>query len=100
MHGSDLTGYNFFKCRFFWEVRMMSFQKNAGSQRKGGVIYRIDDQNLAFDGYWYIGGDQPTYYSDPEHLITGILYKTPEGKFVMVFKSEDNNRFELYEFAK
>lgn len=100
MHGSDLTGYNFFKCRFFWEVRMMSFQKNAGSQRKGGVIYRIDDQNLAFDGYWYIGGDQPTYYSDPEHMITGILYKTPEGKFVMVFKSEDNNRFELYEFAK
>lgn len=99
---NGFNAYQYFKCRFFPEVKMWHFVKDAGSQRKRGEVYRINDLAMAFTGCWYIGGDEPTFFNDPEHLITGLLVKIAPDKMVMLFQKNDPDSFgyELYEFAK
>ena len=99
---NGFNAYQYFKCRFFPEVRMWHFEKNAGFQRKRGEVYRMNDLELAFTGCWYIGGDEPTYFNDPEHLIVGKLVKVAEDKLMMLFHTPNPDRFgyEIYEFAK
>lgn len=93
------VSYDFFNCRFYRENDELYFDKTSGSQRKWGLIGRIDDNNLAFTGCWYIGGDKKTYFHDEEHLQEGVIKKVAANKIIMVFR-KDNYGYEIYELAK
>lgn len=93
------VSYDFFNCRFYREDGELYFDKTSGSQRKWGLIGRINDNNLAFTGCWYIGGDKRTGFLDEEHLQEGVIKKVSSNKVMMLFKNDDRG-FEIYEIVK
>ncbi len=98
MKSDDVYTYNYFKCRFTWEVDNLFFEKTTGSQRKWGQLFRMNDYYINLTGCYYYEGDEITYYRDESKLVVGQLKKVAANKVVMLFRGKDG--FELYEFAK
>ncbi len=91
--------YDFFPCRFYLENDELYFHKTGGSQRKMGMMGRIDDYNLAFTGCWYIENNKPTGFTNEEFLIQGVAKKIAPNKLLMAFEKHGRG-YEIYEFVK
>ena len=91
-----ITRYSFFKCRFYYEGNTLWFDKISGSQRKIGELYRCSDQQIVFNGIWYIGNESKQW--DSQHRISGMMKKVAPGKIIILFN--DNGKYEIYDLSK
>lgn len=77
-------------CRFQREDNTMNFDKLGGAKHKWGVLFRKDDRHVMFAGCSYIAGAKKTFFNDKNLLTNGMMKKTTDGKFVMMFVGEEN----------
>jgi len=96
---SEIVADAIVPCRFQREDNTMNFDKLGGADRKWGVLFRKDDRHVMFAGCWYKAGAKKTFFNDKGHLANGMLKKTADNKFILMFKNNDGN-YEFYLFEK
>ena len=99
---SSISLYPYFNCRFFESKGDAVFEKNAGSQRKSGRLYRKDENTVIFLGGAYADGEAKTKYGG-DGSVFGTLYKLSPSKIIMLFwysDGMDEIELEVYEFSK
>lgn len=94
-----IFSYPYFSCRFRRKNGKLFFEKTSGSQRKSGFIYDNKPNSKVFLGGWSVNDDPQTTY-ESENSVPGMLYKIGASKIIMVFLSQDEQSFEIYELTK
>ena len=94
-----IFSYPYFACRFKYKGGKLFFEKIAGSQRKSGYVYDNKPDSKVFLGGWSVNDDPQTSYDSP-NSEPGMIYKIGSNKIIMLFLSEDERSFEIYELIK
>lgn len=98
--------YPWFDCELSAEARAIVFHKPTGSQRRFGLLGRLDPERYLFIGAMYFSGETPRGYSsessdepsplERERDVVGHLFRIDPGHYVIAFAAK-SGRHELYD---
>ncbi|MCM1078065.1 MAG: DUF4893 domain-containing protein [Bacteroidales bacterium] len=98
VNNMGIFSYPYFPCRFRDKDGRIFFEKLRGSQRKSGFVYDNKPAAKLFLGGWSVNDEPQTVYGS-NNSEAGMVYKTEDGKLIMLFVTP-GRAFEIYELGK